>query len=241
MCEPPETHIPHVRPCPETFSGLPRLEKLQLCQEVGLGSTSNVKWESSPSSTHPDRFCLPEDFSKLDWTWFGSLVFDLITLNLELGLIFLFQTLVNGPWKRLPPPWEPPSLGSTPLFSAEWPSSWPSREFVGLSSVLARLLRILRRPTLDMTLISHRQPPRPEPRPRRQTTPDPEVGGGVPAPVNVLPSLRRMTRYTAGMNQRIISRPRPQICKLSTQKSAWSHVYPSSCPFFFLFSQVTYL
>ena len=64
MCEPPDSHIPHTRPCPETFSGLPRLERLQLCQEVGLGSPSNTKWEPSPPSPHQDRFCLPENFSK---------------------------------------------------------------------------------------------------------------------------------------------------------------------------------
>ena len=77
MCDPPETHIPHTRPCPETFSGLPRLEKLQLCEEEGLGLTSNTKWKPSPpspSSIHPDRFCLPQDLGKLGWIWFDSLV-----------------------------------------------------------------------------------------------------------------------------------------------------------------------
>ena len=74
MCEPPDSHIPHIRPCPETFSGLPRLERLQLCEEVGLGSPSNTKWEPSPPSPHQDRFCLPENFSKLscigqDWSF----------------------------------------------------------------------------------------------------------------------------------------------------------------------------
>ena len=78
MCEPPDSHIPHTRPCPETFSGLPRLERLQLCEEVGLGSPSNTKWEPSPPSPHQDRFCLPENFSKLscigqDWSFGISL------------------------------------------------------------------------------------------------------------------------------------------------------------------------
>ena len=92
MCEPPDSHIPHTRPCPETFSGLPRLERLQLCEEVGLGSPSNTKWEPSPPSPHQDRFCLPEDFSKLrcigqDWS-FG--------ICLSVIWTFIFQILVSG-------------------------------------------------------------------------------------------------------------------------------------------------
>lgn len=90
MCEPPDSHIPHTRPCPETFSGLPRLERLQLCQEVGLGSPSSTKWEPSPPIPHQDRFCLPENFSKLSW----------IRQDGDLALIgfFLFYFPAFGEW-----------------------------------------------------------------------------------------------------------------------------------------------
>ena len=138
--------------------------------------------------------------------WFWSIF-------LELGLICL-QFSVSGPWRKPPPPWELPFPVFTPLFLAEWPSSWPSRESVGLSSPPTRPLPTLRRRTPGTTPTSRRQPPRLGPRPRGSTTPDPEVGGGVHVPANVLSSLRRMTKYTAGMNRKITNQPRPQSCKL---------------------------
>ena len=215
MCEPPDSHIPHTRPCPETFSGLPRLERLQLCEEVGLGSPSNTKWEPSPPSPHQDRFCLPEDFSKLrcigqDWS-FG--------ICLSIIWTFIFQILVSGLWRRPPPPWGPPSLGPTPPFLVEWPSSWPSRESAGPLPPPTCLLRILRRRTRDMTPTSHRQPRRLGPRPRGSTTQNPGTGEGVLAPATVLTGPRRTTKHIVVPNRKTTSQPRLPSCELSSQKS----------------------